>query len=288
MIDEHSIINKFIQPCYDIVFKAIFGKAANKPLLASLLSSVLNLPFEDLENLEILNSELGISQIDEKNSILDLRIRLSSGVEIDVEIQVIEHKAYIERILSYWAKMYQGNLKVGKNYEDLKKCIIVNIIGFNLFESQDMHSKFKIRSETDGRLLTDHLEIHFIELSKLDKYNKDIENPLLCEWVEFLGLKNEVDMENLRERKDLPEQIKRAIEELEALKKDPNMQMEATRKDMFIRDYFQGITDAIREGEIKGKIEIAINLIAKGFTVDQIVDITGLSINEIEKLKTNS
>lgn len=95
-------------------------------------------------------------------------------------------------------------------------------------------------------------------------------------------------MEKLRERKDLPEQIKRAIEELEALKKDPNMQMEATRKDMFIRDYFQGITDAIREGEIKGKIEIAINLIAKGFTVDQIVDITGLSINEIEKLKANS
>lgn len=167
MIDEHSIINKFIQPCYDVVFKAIFGKATNKPLLASLLSSVLNLPFEDLENLEILNSELGISQIDEKNSILDLRIRLSSGVEIDVEIQVIEHKAYVERILSYWAKMYQGNLKVGKNYEDLKKCIIVNIIGFNLFESQDMHSKFKIRSETDGRLLTDHLEIHFIELSKV-------------------------------------------------------------------------------------------------------------------------
>ena len=117
------------------------------------------------------------------------------------------------------------------------------------------------------------------------KYNKDIENPLLCEWVEFLGLKNEVDMENLRERKDLPEQIKRAIEELEALKKDPNIQ---TRKDMFIRDYFQGITDAIREGEIKGKIEIATNLISKGYTVDQIVDITGLSINEIEKLKANS
>ena len=92
-------------------------------------------------------------------------------------------------------------------------------------------------------------------------------------------------MENLRERKDLPEQIKRAIEELEALKKDPNIQ---TRKDMFIRDYFQGITDAIREGEIKGKIEIATNLISKGYTVDQIVDITGLSINEIEKLKANS
>lgn len=139
--------------------------------------------------------------------------------------------------------------------------------------------------------------IHFIELSKLDQYNKDIENPLLCEWVAFLDLKNEVDMENLKNRKDLPEQIRRAIDELEELKKDPNMQIEATRKDMFIRDYFQGISDALREGEIKGKaigltegelitkINIAKNLIADGYTIDQIVKITELSVEEINKLK---
>lgn len=289
--------NKFIAPSYDVVFKAIFGKIENKPLLTSLLSSILNLPIDELKDLEIINSELGVSQIDEKNSILDLRIRLSLGVEIDVEIQVIEHKAYIERILSYWAKMYQGNLKVGNNYEALRKCIIVNIIGFNLFDAHNMHSKFQIRSESDGRLLTEHLEIHFIELSKLDQYNKDIENPLLCEWVAFLDLKNEVDMENLKNRKDLPEQIRRAIDELEELKKDPNMQIEATRKDMFIRDYFQGISDALREGEIKGKaigltegelitkINIAKNLIADGYTIDQIVKITELSVEEINKLK---
>ena len=134
---------------------------------------------------------------------------------------------------------------------------------------------------------------HFVELSKLDQYNKNIENPLLCEWVEFLDLKNEVDMENLKNRMDLPEQIRRAIDELEELKKDPNMQIEATRKDMFIRDYFQGISDALHEGEAKGKIEgkiegkleIAQNLIADGYTIDQIVHITGLSVEEINHLK---
>ena len=91
------MVNKFIAPSYDVVFKAIFGKVENKPLLASLLSSILNLPIDDLMDLEIVNSELGVSQIDEKNAILDLRIRLGSGVEIDVEIQVIEHKAYVDK-----------------------------------------------------------------------------------------------------------------------------------------------------------------------------------------------
>ncbi len=179
------MIHNFIPPSYDIVFKAIFGKASNKPLLVSLLSSVLNLPIEELMDLEILNSELGVSRIDEKSARLDLRIRLRSGVEIDVEIQVISHNAYVARILSYWAKLYLGNLEVGCDYDKLKKCIIVNIIGFNMFDCEDMHSKFHIRSDSDGRLLTEHLEIHFIELSKLDKYNKEIEDPLLCDVLGF-------------------------------------------------------------------------------------------------------
>ena len=146
---------------------------------------------------------------------------------------------------------------------------------------------------------------HFIELSKLDQYNKDIENPLLCEWVEFLGLRNEADMENFRDKKDLPEPIRRAIDELEILKQDTNMQREAFNKEIFIRDYFQGINDAWREGEVEGeikgeikgkaiglaegemitKINIAKKLIADGYTVDQIVKITELSVGEINKLK---
>lgn len=55
--------NKFIAPSYDVVFKAIFGKIENKPLLTSLLSSILNLPIDELKDLEIINSELGVSQM---------------------------------------------------------------------------------------------------------------------------------------------------------------------------------------------------------------------------------
>jgi len=275
---------KFIPPRVDVVFKAIFGKDSNKPLLASLLSSVLNLPTEELLELEIVNSELGVNRINEKNSRLDLRIRLLSGVEIDVEIQLIHHKAYVERILTYWAKMFLGNLLIGEDYDNLKKCIIVNIVGFNLFDFHNMHSKFHIRSDTDGRLLTEHLEIHFIELSKLDKYNKDIENPLLCEWVEFLGLRNEADMENFRDKKDLPEPIRRAIDELEILKQDANMQLEAFNKEIFIRDYFQGINEARREGEQNVKLELFKRLLAQGMNSETIADITGYSIDEISRL----
>jgi predicted transposase/invertase (TIGR01784 family) len=114
------------------------------------------------------------------------------------------------------------------------------------------------------------------------------------------GLKNEVDMDSLNsylKTIKLPEQIKRAMAELEELKKYPNMEIEATRRDFFIRDYFQGISDAYREGLLKGQLkveqerkhkvmlEIAKNMISLGYPIEQIVHITGLSVDEINKLK---
>ena len=55
------------------------------------------------------------------------------------------------------------------------------------------------------------------------------------------------------------------------------------------RDLKNSIDTAREEGEHKGKlegiIEIARNLINKGFNISDIVEITGLSIIEIEKLK---
>lgn len=40
-----------------------------------------------------------------------------------------------------------------------------------------------------------------------------------------------------------------------------------------------------REGKIEGKIEVALNALKRGFSVKVIAEMTGLSENEIRKLK---
>lgn len=47
---------KIVPPSYDIVFKAIFGKEENKPLIVSLLSSLLTIKVQELEDIVIMNN----------------------------------------------------------------------------------------------------------------------------------------------------------------------------------------------------------------------------------------
>ena len=192
----------FVSPRIDVVFKAIFGKKENRPLLQSLISSVTGIPKDSLAELEILNPELMVDHYDGKASRLDLRARLTDGTEIDIEIQVSNMKAYTERILYYWSKMYCGDLEKGNNYETLNKCIVINILDFELFRHEKMHAVFHITEDELGSRLTDHLELHFIELPKLRGYNKNKgnESELLIEWTDFLSIQDERELMAMSEK----------------------------------------------------------------------------------------
>ena len=174
----------FTAPYYDVVFKAIFGNENNKRPLMSLLSSILDLPIENFEALDILNGELLVDHVSQKSSRLDLRIRLKDGIIIDVELQVVDHIAYKERILYYWSKLYHAAHTKGELFSKLKKCVVINIVYFNLFDTPRMHTRFKVLELLEHFAFTEHLEFHVLELSKLNAYNKGIENDLLLNWAE--------------------------------------------------------------------------------------------------------
>ena len=227
---------KIVPPSYDVVFKAIFGREENKPLIVSLLSSILNLDVQELEDLEILNSEIPITRFDEKGSRLDLRLKLKNKTEIDVEIQTYNHAAFSERVLYYWSKLYSSSLTKGEEYKALHKCIAIIFLDFRLYDAPSFHSVFRLLESDRKTLFSEHLEIHMIELPKIEGYNKGIDNPLLVRWMEFLNVRSEHDMADLKTKDDLPEEILIALEELDKLSQDPNMREQALNKEMWIRD----------------------------------------------------
>ncbi|GAB6106729.1 PD-(D/E)XK nuclease family transposase [Fusibacter bizertensis] len=86
-----------------------------------------------------------------------------------------------------------------------------------------MHTKFHILEAIDQSKFTDPLEIHVLEHSKLNAYNRDIESELLIDWAEFLSLNSEEKLMDFKDRTDLPEGKLKAIEEFERIKDDPNL-----------------------------------------------------------------
>ena len=71
----------------------------------------------------------------------------------------------------YWAKMYTADFKAGESYGCLHKCITINIIadGFRLNDA--IYSEYLLQEKTAHTVLTDVLEVHFLDLqasSKID------------------------------------------------------------------------------------------------------------------------
>ena len=131
---------ELLSPKVDFVFKAIFGKEHNKPILLSLLNAVLGRDQTDqIIEIEILNTELGKNMKLGKGAILDLKVRDKLGQLYDIEIQCENESAFVERIIYYWSRIYGDQLEKGHDYYKLHPVISIVFTNFTLFSEIDRY-----------------------------------------------------------------------------------------------------------------------------------------------------
>ena len=94
----------------------------------------------------------------------------------------------------YWAKMYTADFKAGESYDKLHRCIAINIIadGFRLNDA--IHSEYLLQEKTAHTILTDVLEIHFLDLQSAKKAKEEGKaagkQGQLINWLRFIGATN--------------------------------------------------------------------------------------------------
>lgn len=278
---EKNKMKKTLSPKLDVVFQALFGEVGSERITKSFLETILNKKIEkiDLSKNPILRREFK----DDKLGVLDILAELDGKEKCNIEMQVIDSKSVIERILYYWSRLYSRQIKIGQEYSLLERTIIILITDFKIegLEELDYHSTWKI-IETKGRkrILTEKLEIDIIELPKIE--GKEKESSKLLDWLYFLeNPKSRRVTEKMEESKE----IKEAVEKLDSLSEDERMQRIADLREKAI--YAKGLDDGIKAGEEKlkkEKLEIAKKLKNKEISINEIAEITGLSKETIEKL----
>ena len=77
------------------------------------------------------------------------------------------------RSLCYWTNMYRSRLPKGWKYQDLRPCITLSILAFNLLPKPKPHSSYSIRENETYELLNEDLGLHFIELKKFLRATKN-------------------------------------------------------------------------------------------------------------------
>ena len=111
-------------PTVDFCFKELMQ---NDNIRKNIIAALLNLPSSEVENTELMPTILRKESKDDKYGILDVRVKLKDGEQIDFEMQVEAFDCWANRSVYYLSKMYAGEIKEGEGYDCLKKCIHVSI-----------------------------------------------------------------------------------------------------------------------------------------------------------------
>lgn len=209
--------NRLINILVDFAFKKVFAGEGeeSKHILRDFLNSILELESDEkIKEIVYLNPFNDREHDNDKQSIMDIKVKTEKNELIDIEVQINNIDNYRKRSLYYWSKLYGETIKKGEPYYKLKKSIVINILDFNIInENNKYHNVFVIKEREDNTLFVEDLEIHYIELSKFKASKKVEEFTELEEWIAFLReCSQDGDVEIIEKLSKRKEEISVAME----------------------------------------------------------------------------
>ena len=280
--------NNNITPMWDCVFKKVFSLKDNRASLINFLSAITKLPENELENLTLVDPNEFGERIENKNGILDLKIELTNGKIIGIEVQVCMTADMSERLIHRQSTIYAGQLELGEDYSEVVEnhVILMATQGLKNFgETNEYYDQFYWASFKTKRTLSEKFVIHLLDLSKLPN-NPDVNDLLLWEWGEYFKFKDRGEIEVLAKKNEHIGKVYNTFLLLTENEKEQYKAREIQANKNFQR---MSINTARREGREEGREEgvliTAKKLLVANVSLDVIHSTTGLSYNELEKLK---
>ena len=295
----------YLDPKADLTFKKIFAK--HPDLLISLLNSHLPLSDEEqIVEIKYLPTELVPELYGRKNTIVDVLCQDVSGRKFCVEMQMEWSNAFMQRVLFNASKLYVTQLQKNEDYSMLKPVYSLNLVN-EIFE-KDMPDCFihnyRIVHDRDTKKVIEGLHFTFIELPKFTPHTF-MEKRMSVLWLRFLTEINSNTREVPADLLECPE-ISKALEELkvtsftdtELRTYDKFWDTVRTEKTLLKDRYEEGMEEGeakglakgLAQGEAKGSYqkaqEIAKKMLSKGLDDTTIMEMTGLSQEEIKLLKS--
>ena len=291
----------------DYVFHAVFGRDTeeSRAALIEILNIILERKQDPIRAIVIKNPiEIPEREAD-KESVMDIRAETESGELLDIEMQAGDLQFYQNRALFYGSRLVNSALQVGENYDKMKKSIVISITSGRLFPSlAGCHNIFEMRDRERGLLLCDRLELHFLELSKIDgrkPVSALTEIERLGAYLKFASVEDRQDyvkqiltMEDI----DMTENAYRKVteDELEYERRESrfryqlqrNTELSVARNEGLEQGRTEGEAIGLKKGRTEGaaqeKREIAKNFKHAGIPIAVIAENTGLTAEEIERL----
>lgn len=308
---------RYLDPKADLTFKKVFGE--HPALVISLLNALLPFETEDekIESVEYLPIELVPDTPLKKNSIVDVRCRDKRGRIFIVEMQMIWSPAFMHRVLFNASKAYVRQIDKNEKFELLQPVYSLNLVDdIFLPDVEEYYHDYRIVHMEHSDKVIEGLRFIFVELPKFKPHSFS-EKKMQVLWLRYLTEVDEKTRVVPQELMDVPE-IKMAVEQLEesafndaqlwgyddfwdAVRVEKTLVSDVQNKyregmeqgikqgvEQGIKQGVeQGIEQGIKQGIEQGKIDTALRMLQKGYTVNDVCDITGLERNVVSGLLNN-
>ena len=280
----------------DIGFKMFLSQETEESnyCLRKILGAVIG---REIVEAKVINPELLPDFIGLKRPRLDVNVLFNNEDRANLEVQCSsENDDQLVRTIFYSGKLLSSALKEGEKYEKMRFIHQIMFANFTHFkDDKKFVHNFRLKDD-DGNLATDRYSIHFIELTKLreiikNKLESDTKNLSELEFWSIL-LKFSNDEKIMQKLSDIPqfqEEIKMAASALREITQEEKDWAYHLSFDRAETDYNNGLLTAREEGIEQGAhdkaIEAATNLLKmQVLTIEQIAQVTGLSIEELKTL----
>ncbi|HPI19143.1 MAG TPA: Rpn family recombination-promoting nuclease/putative transposase [Candidatus Kapabacteria bacterium] len=293
----------------DIIFKYVFGYEEHSQILIQLLNSILDLDYENrIIEITYLNSINLKQYLNDKLTILDIKAKDNKERLFNIEMQLRKEDFFISRIIYYHDKLFISQFINKASYSELNKTITIAFVDFELFpDIKDYHNIFRYKNVKTGDELTDIKELHFIELRKLTHTSGKSND--LSKWIFTFNESNKlINLYKLPKQLQGEEAIQMALKAMKKALSDEQVRELIEFREKAINDENQrlynahsngiqigeqrgiqigeqrGILLGKNQGDYEARRLIAKNLINKGNSIKDIIDITGLTQKQIEDL----
>jgi predicted transposase/invertase (TIGR01784 family) len=169
----------------------------------------------------------------------------------------------------------------------------------SIIASPKYHHAFHLVDEETGMRYFKDIELHTIELNKFTKNDNDDINSLVAKikdaldvWIAFLTRNDLLDQSNLPESLDTPG-LKKALHVLEVMNfskeerdtYEDSLRWFRTEVSALKKMYNDTLVKGIEIGKAEGIERTAINMLNQNLESNLISSVTGLSIEDIQKLQ---
>lgn len=284
--------------------KRLLRNKANFAVLEGLLTTLLN---DKITIQKLLESESNQEEEFDKYNRVDMLAEDSKGTLLLIEIQNNNEYAYFQRMLFGTSKLVTEYINRGEGYDKVRKVYSINIVYFSLGHGKDIvyHGKTEFRGIHQNDLLelspfqrqtfkVDTVSQLYPEyyILKVNDFNQVAKTPLE-EWIYYLNTGEIPEkaqapgLDAARERLKLDKMSK---DELKAYYR--HLDNIVILRDNIHTERAEGRAEGLEEGRAEGRAEglevarrqSAARMKVKGFSAEDIADITGLSLEEIAEL----